>query len=65
MISQHYGVSRTEEEGIHRYGVARSIGLFLQILERVDIIGDALHLQMIVLHFVLQCQHIEGMDATE
>ena len=54
MLSQHHGFSCNEEEGVRRYGVDRSLGFFLCILERVDIIGDALYVYMVVLHLVLQ-----------
>ena len=63
-LRRYHVVSRNEEEGVRRYGVDRSFGLFLRILKRVDVLGDALHFQMVVLHFVFQCQHIDGMEAT-
>ena len=44
-----HGVGRNEEEGVFRYWVARSLGLFLCILECINVLRDALHVQMAVL----------------
>ena len=51
--SLQHGVSQNEEEGGRRYGVAQSLGLFLRIVKRSDILGDALYVQMVVLNLVL------------
>ena len=32
-------------------------------MERVDILRDALHVNMVILYFIFQCQNIEGMEA--
>ena len=63
MLSGQHRVGRDEEEGGSRDGISCPIGLFLGILERIDIFGDALHVQMVLLHFILQHQHIEGMES--
>ena len=50
-----HGVCCYEEEGVLRYGVARSLGAFLRILEHFDVLRYSLHIQMVVMHIVLQC----------
>ena len=64
MLSQQHDVSRNEEEGVNRFRIACSLGLLLRILERVDVLRDALHVQMLVLYLVLKCKYIEGMEDT-
>ena len=49
---------RNEEDGGSRYGIACPLRLLLGIFERVDVLGDDLHIQMVVLHLLLQRQHI-------
>ena len=64
-ISGQNCVGRDEEEGGIRDEIACPLGLLLGIFECVDILGDALHVQMAVLHFILQRQQIKGMEAAE
>ena len=35
--------------------------LLLGVLEHIYILGDALDIEVIVLHFVVQCQKVEGV----
>ena len=53
MFRQNHGVCCDEEEGVLRDGVSRSLEAFLRIIERVDVLGDDLHVMMIVLHLIL------------
>ena len=52
-LRRQHVVRRNEEEGVRRNWVTCSLGLFLRILECVDIIRDALHVQMLVMNLVL------------
>ena len=63
-IRRQHGISRNEEEGVCRYEVSRSLGLFLRILKRVDVFRDALRVEMVVLRLVLKFQHIMVFDDT-
>ena len=54
---------RDEEEGGRCDGIACLLGLIMGIFERIDVLGDALYVQMVVMHFILQGQHIEVMES--
>ena len=64
MLIRNHGVGRNEEEGGSRDGISCPIGFILGIFKRIDLIGDIFCVQMVVLNFILQFQHIEGMEAT-
>ena len=64
MLSRNNGVGRDEEEGGSRDGISCPIGFILGIFKRIDVIGDVFCVQMVALSLILQCQHIEGMEAT-
>ena len=58
-----HGVGRKEEKsGVHDW-FARPVGLFLVILEFVDILGDTLHVLMIRLNIILEIENVRGMEA--
>ena len=50
-----------EQEGIVGNGASRPAGLPLGVLENINILGDALDLQMIALHFVMQRKEVKGV----
>ena len=52
-----------EQEGFVRYGASCPAGLPLGGLEHVNVLGDALDLQMIALHFIMQCKEVKGVLA--
>ena len=52
-----------KQEGIVGNGASRPAGLPLGVLEHMNILGDALDLQMIALHFVMQRKEVKGMPA--
>ena len=52
-----------EQEGFVRYGASRPSGLPLGVLEHVYVLGDALDLQMIALHFIIQRMDVKGVPA--
>ena len=54
MLHRKHDFFRNEEKDVLRYGVSRSLRVFLCILECVGVLGDALHVLMIVLHLILQ-----------
>ena len=64
MFSRNHGIGRDEEEGGSRDSIACPIGFILGIFKRIGVIGDVFRVQMVVLNFILQCQHIKGMEAT-
>ena len=64
ILSRNHGVGRDEEEGGSRDDISCPIGFILGIFKRIGVIGDVFRVQMVVLNFILQCQHIEGMEAT-
>ena len=53
-IGTQHGVGRKEEKSRVRDRVARPVGLFLGILEFVDILGDTLHVLMVRLLLMLE-----------
>ena len=50
-----------EEERFTRDCSAGSPCLFLCILEHIYILGDPLYFDVIALHFIMQCQEVEGV----
>ena len=62
-LRRKHRVYRNEDEVVLSHRVTRSLGAFLQILKRIGVLEDSLHVLMIVLHLILKCQHIEAMEA--
>ena len=62
-FSGKHCVGRNEEDDGSCDGISFPLRLLLGILESIDVLGDVLHFQMVVLHLILQQQHIEGMEA--
>ena len=62
--SINHGVGRDEEEGGSHDEIAFPLGLLLGIFERIDVLGYAFHIHMVVLHFILQIQQTKGMEDT-
>ena len=58
-----HGVGCEEEKSGVRDRVARPVGLFLGILEFVDILRDNLHVLMVRLHLILEIENVRGMEA--
>ena len=51
-----------EEECFVGDGASRPAGLPLGVLEHVYVLGDALDLQMIALHFIMQRKEVQGVS---
>ena len=64
MLSRNNCVGRNEEEGGSSDGISCPIGFISGIFKRIYVIGDVFRVQMVVMNFILQCQHIEVMEAT-
>ena len=63
MLGGKHCIVQYEEEGGSRDGIGCPIGLLMGVFKRVGVPGDALHVQMVVLNFILQLQHTNGMEA--
>ena len=62
-IGTQHGVGRKEEKSRVRDRVSHPVGLFLVILEFVDVLGDTLHVLMVRMHLVLDIENVRGMEA--
>ena len=61
-IGTQNGVVCKEENIRVRDKFAHPVGLFLGILEFVDILRDTLHVLMVPLHLILEIENVCGMD---
>ena len=52
-----------KQEGIVVNGASHPTGLPLGVLKHINTLGDALDLQMIALHFVMQREEVKGVSA--
>ena len=59
-----HGVGSNDDEHHIYDGVVGPLGFGLEILKYVDELGYSLVLEMLMLHIILQCEDVEGMNPT-
>ena len=62
-ICKQHGVGHEEDKSRVCDRVVRPVGLFLGILNFVDLLGDTLRVLMVQLHLILDIENVRGMEA--
>ena len=60
-LTCEHGLTRKKEQGFIGDCSTCPSGLPLHVLEHVYVLGDALNLELVALHFIMQRQEVEGV----